>query len=271
MELPNEGRVGVRLHQGQCETKVPYSVISFQIQGTETVESHRLQNCISINSEQGTTTKGILEAKGIGCKALPRMDLGPWWVKRSAYLESQGACWQPRSWAVSIQSQLGNEVQAQAGGSWNCSCCPSPGAQISVPVSPPHLITTVSAFTSSWAPGKCLASHWDRKGWSASFLPDPLPNCDFAYVPSCQKWSSVKTGRLCRTRILLPSWLPNPRCQRFRGEDPNKKKGHNLQEFWAASCSSYLPLLPLHSRNWASDTPVFPFPCKRKYIIIIVI
>lgn len=71
---PNEGRDGVRLHQGQCETKVPHSDISFQGQGTETVESHWLQTCISINSEQGTT-KGILEAKGIVCKTLPR---GPW-------------------------------------------------------------------------------------------------------------------------------------------------------------------------------------------------
>lgn len=125
---PNEGRDGVRLHQGQCETKVPHSDISFQGQGTETVESHWLQTCISINSEQGTTTKGILEAKGIVCKALPR---GPWWVsEETSLLEKLGCVLAVKVLSGFCTRPAGcGEIQAQAGGSWNCSCCPSPEAQ----------------------------------------------------------------------------------------------------------------------------------------------
>lgn len=146
-----------------------------------------------------------------GSKALLRMDLGTQWVKESTCFESQ----RPEK-TLNEAGCVSGSPGWQASGIWNSSCCHSPGINESeVSLLPMeahrHLITAMSALTSSWTPDKALK---DTGGcWAASFLPDPLPNHDFASVPQLPEGPCVKTERACRTRILLPSWgCQHPSC-----------------------------------------------------------
>lgn len=64
------GRIRATM-QPRCLTQIP--AFKFREQ-----KKSGFQACVSANSEQGTKTKGTLGAKGTGCEALLRRDLGTW-------------------------------------------------------------------------------------------------------------------------------------------------------------------------------------------------